>query len=117
MTKPIMIDMRDRCCGTVTGLWQYDYGRVLKIQDDGMPTAVEIHFSLQENGGNAVPRVGTTRDGVTEVVIPDSMLENEVIEETGYQIHAFIQAGLACGLTKADFADVFYNNAAKLLDI
>jgi len=90
MTKPIMIDMRDRCCGTVTGLWQYDYGRVLKIQDDGMPTAVEIHFSLQENGGNAVPRVGTTRDGVTEVVIPDSMLENEVIEETGYQIHAFI---------------------------
>lgn len=90
MTKPIMIDMRDRCCGTVTGLWQYDYGRVLKIQDDGMPTAVEIHFSLQENGGNAVTRVGTTRDGVTEVVIPDSMLENEVIEETGYQIHAFI---------------------------
>lgn len=36
---------------------------------------------------------------------------------TYYQIHAFIQAGLRCGLTKADFADVFYNNAAKLLDI
>lgn len=36
---------------------------------------------------------------------------------TYYQIHAFIQAGLRCGLDKADFADVFYNNAAKLLDI
>ena len=36
---------------------------------------------------------------------------------TYYQIDAFIQAGLRCGLTKADFADVFYHNAAKLLDL
>jgi hypothetical protein len=36
---------------------------------------------------------------------------------TYYQIDAFIQAGLRCGLTKADFADVFYNNAAAILDL
>jgi len=36
---------------------------------------------------------------------------------TYYQIDAFIQAGLRCGLTKADFADVFYNNAAQILGL
>lgn len=36
---------------------------------------------------------------------------------TYYQIDAFIQAGLRCGLNKADFADVFYNNAARLLEL
>ena len=36
---------------------------------------------------------------------------------TYYQIDAFIQAGLRCGLSKSDFADVFYHNAAALLGI
>lgn len=36
---------------------------------------------------------------------------------TYYQIAAFIQAGLRCGLSKSDFADVFYHNAAALLGI
>ena len=58
------------------GLWQWDYGQVLRIQGLTLPTAVEIHFSLTETGGQAITRVGVTRDGVTEVVIPDSMLEN-----------------------------------------
>lgn len=58
------------------GLWQWDYGQILRIQGLELPTAVEIHFSLRERGGEAVTRVGTTKDGVTDVVIPDSMLEN-----------------------------------------
>ena len=74
---------------TVSGLWQYDYGQVLRIQGIKLPPAVEIHFSLQERGGESVTRVGTTKDNVTDVVIPDSMLENGDIT-TDYKIYAFI---------------------------
>ena len=31
----------------VYGLWQYDYGQVLRIQGLHLPSMVEIHFSLQ----------------------------------------------------------------------
>ena len=72
-----------------SGLWQYDYGQVLRIQGLNLPKAVEIHFSLTEFSGNSITRIGTTKDGVTDVIIPDSMLENG---DTGqnYNIYAFI---------------------------
>lgn len=73
----------------VYGLWQWDYGQVLRIQGLDLPTAVEIHFSLQETGGEAVTRVGTTRDSVTNVVIPDSMLENSGAARN-YSIYVFV---------------------------
>lgn len=71
------------------GLWQYDYGQILRIQDLGLPPAVEIHFSLTEKGGTSVTRVGTTKDGVTDVVIPDSLLENDDASQD-YWIYAFV---------------------------
>lgn len=71
------------------GLWQYDYGQTLRIQGLSLPTAVEIDFSLRENGGESTTRVGTTKDGVTDVVIPDSMLENNGCAGD-YCIYAFI---------------------------
>ena len=74
---------------TAAGLWQYDYGQILRLQGIKLPTAVEIHFSLQEKGGESVTRVGTTRDNVTDVVIPDSMLENGDTT-ADYKIYAFI---------------------------
>lgn len=74
---------------TAAGLWQYDYGQILRLQGIKLPTAVEIHFSLQEKGGESVTRIGTTKDGVTDVVIPDSMLENDDTT-TDYKIYAFI---------------------------
>lgn len=74
---------------TASGLWQYDYGQILRIQNLKLPHAVEIHFSLQEKGGESVTRVGTTRDNVTDVVIPDSMLENGDTT-ADYKIYAFI---------------------------
>lgn len=37
------------------GLWQWDYGQVLRIQGLTLPTAVEIHFSLAETGGRNLP--------------------------------------------------------------
>lgn len=74
---------------TAAGLWQYDYGQILRLQGIKLPTAVEIHFSLQEKGGESVTRIGTTRDGVTDVVIPDSMLENDATT-MDYKIYAFV---------------------------
>lgn len=73
----------------VTGLWQWDYGQVLRIQGLNLPKAVEIHFSLQESGGEAKKRVGFTKDGVTDVVIPESMLENEEAIDD-YNAYAFV---------------------------
>lgn len=85
----IIVDFKDENYKRVTGLWQWDYGQVLRIQGLNLPKAVEIHFSLQESGGQSVTRIGMTKDGVTDVVIPDSMLENE--EAVGsYDIYAFI---------------------------
>jgi len=72
-----------------TGLWQWDYGQRLRIEGLKLPTAVEIHFALTEQSGDAITRVGITKDGVTEVVIPDSLLENQAAGAT-YEIYAWI---------------------------
>lgn len=72
-----------------TGLWQWDYGQRLRIEGLKLPTAVEIHFALAEFAGDAITRVGTTKDGVTEVVIPDSLLEHQAAGAT-YEIYAWI---------------------------
>lgn len=73
----------------VYGLWQYDYGQTLRIQGLHLPSIVAIHFSLQETGGTSVMRVGVTKDGVTDVVIPDGMLQNDGIA-SDYDIFAFV---------------------------
>lgn len=68
---------------------QYDYGQILRIQGLNLPQAVEIHFALQKTGGTSKTRIGITKDGVTDVPIPDSMLENGDTEDD-YSIYAFI---------------------------
>lgn len=79
----------DTTMANAYGLWQWDYGQILRIQGLHLPSMVEIHFSLQETGGTSVSRVGVTKDGVTDVVIPDSMLENDGADRT-YDMFAFI---------------------------
>lgn len=79
----------DTTMANAYGLWQWDYGQILRIQGLHLPSMVEIHFSLQETGGTSVSRVGITKDGVTDVVIPDSMLENDGADRT-YDMFAFI---------------------------
>ena len=74
---------------TVYGLWQWDYGQILRIQGLNLPDFVEVHFALQEKGGTSVSRIGITKDGVTDVIIPDSMLENEGTLQD-YKVYAFI---------------------------
>lgn len=80
-------------CARTYGLWQWDYGQQLRIEGLHLPTAVEIHFALQETGGEAITRVGTTKDGVTTVTIPDSMLEGNRATWTAdkaYNIYAWV---------------------------
>lgn len=79
----------DTTMANAYGLWQWDYGQILRIQGLKLPSIVQIHFSLQETGGVAITRLGTTKDGVTDVTIPDSMLENSGIIDD-YYIYAFI---------------------------
>lgn len=74
----------------VKGIWQWDYGQILRIQGLNLPTAVEIHFSLDEHGGEAARRLGVTKDGVTDVPIPDSMVENESAYGDSYYFFAYI---------------------------
>ena len=69
--------------------WQYDHGQILRIQGLTLPAAVEIHFSLSDTGGESITRVGITKDNVTDVIIPDSLLENNGATEN-YNIYAFV---------------------------
>lgn len=73
----------------VVGLWKYDYGQILRIVGLNMPKTVEIHFSLNETYGSSVTRIGITKDRITDVSIPDSMLENENTKQN-YNVYAFI---------------------------
>lgn len=70
-------------------LWQYDYGKVLRIQGGNLQKAQEIHFALEETGGNSITRFGVTKDGVTDVAIPDMMLENND-SEVDYPVYVFL---------------------------
>ena len=72
-----------------TTLDQYDYGQILRIQGLKLPKTVEVHFSTQETGGTSITRVGVTKDGVTDVLIPDSVLENGDTTQN-YSIYAFV---------------------------
>lgn len=81
MVTAVFTDNDD--CARTYGLWQWDYGQQLRIEGLHLPTAVEIHFALQETGGEAITRVGTTKDGVTTVTIPDSMLEGKSCDMDG----------------------------------
>lgn len=74
----------------VKDIWQWDYGQILRIQGLNLPTAVEIHFSLDEHGGEAARRIGVAKDGVADVPIPDSMVENESAYGDSYYFFAYI---------------------------
>ena len=53
----IIVNFINKQDALVTGLDQYDYGQVLRIQGLNLPTAVEIHFGLEETGGTTTTRI------------------------------------------------------------
>ena len=72
-------------------IWQYDYGQVLKILSGGvvLPNFLEVHFSLSRKNEKCITRIGTTVNGVTEVQIPNELLNTEN-KTHDYFIYAFI---------------------------
>lgn len=72
----------------VKGVWQWSYGQILRIDGLNLPEAVEVHFSLDETGGEAKRRIGVTKEGVTDVRIPDFIVEAD--RSTNYTAYAFI---------------------------
>lgn len=89
---------------SVYGVWQWDYGQILRIEGLQLPPVVEVHFSLQEKGGESLIRIGTTQEGRTDVIIPDCMLENEDTVQN-YIIYAFLYlAGKEAGQTEKKIA-------------
>lgn len=83
---PIQLDYR---FVTTRKIWQYDYGQILSITGQNLPTATEVHFSLDIRGGSTLSRVGTTIDGVTTVKIPDELLKNNG-KSGDFSIYAFV---------------------------
>lgn len=87
MDNIVSVQLDSRYASTL-GVWQYDYGQVLRITGPELPPAVEVQFSLDEKSGETLSRVGTTVDGVTEVKIPDELLTNSAT--SNYRIYAYI---------------------------
>ena len=69
-------------------LWQYDYGAKLILEGLELPVAAEIHFASMERGGESETRIGVTADGITEVKIPDALLEMAKTQD--YNLYAFV---------------------------
>ena len=80
--------------GTAPQIYQYNYGQILRIQGGNFPKAVEVHFSLREKSGESITRIGVTKDGVTEVPIPELMLENyDSIENYDFWAYIYVEDG------------------------
>lgn len=84
-----VIDAGQHYCQAVSDLWQWDYGQTLRIQGVKIPAAVEVQFSTMERIGETVTRIGVTQEGVTEVPIPDTLLEGGGTTQD-YTIYAFV---------------------------
>ena len=69
-------------------LWQYDYGVTLRMTGLDLPAAVEVHFASVPAGGESETRIGVTKDGVTEVKIPNALLALHKTED--YRLYAFV---------------------------
>lgn len=89
MNNIIIVKLDSTYAAVYSGIWQWDYGKILRIQGGNLPKVVEVHFSLQDKGGDSITRIGTTIDGATDVPIPDSFLENGGRAQD-YKIYAFI---------------------------
>ena len=67
-----------------SGLYQYDYGQILRVFDLELPEYVTVDFSLTDTRGSTETRVGKTTDGCLEVQIPNELLKNHVSVNTEY---------------------------------
>ena len=75
----------------VSGLIQWNYGKLLKIEGLELPDGnIEVHFSLTEYDGKAPVQIGTVKDNVITVDIPDFILAKENVYMPTYEAYAWI---------------------------
>ena len=75
-----------------SGLYQYDYGQILRVSDLELPEYVTVDFSITDTRGSTETRVGKTTDGCLEVQIPNELLKNSHVSVNTeyYMIYAYI---------------------------
>ena len=94
MNNIVTVVMDNPTYATAPQIYQYNYGQILRIQGGNFPKAVEVHFSLREKSGDSITRIGVTKDGVTEVPIPELMLENyDYIENYDFWAYIYVEDG------------------------
>lgn len=94
MNNIVTVVLDNPTYATAPQIYQYNYGQILRIQGGAFPKAVEVHFSIQEKSGDSITRIGTTADGVTEVPIPELMLENyDSIENYDFWAYIYVEDG------------------------
>ena len=76
------------------GLWQYDFGQILKVDGLDLPEVVQVHFyvktkKLPNEEPLAYRVIAEVVDGVLSVAIPDILLVNKDIKKN-YNIYAYI---------------------------
>ena len=72
-------------------LTKCDYGQVLQIEGITLPDGnVEVHFSLTEHNGEAPISIGTVKENVITVDIPDFILQKKDVYADSYQAYAWI---------------------------
>lgn len=64
------------------GLWQWDYGQVLRIKGLKLPqTAIEVHFSFEENDGDSEMVIGNIKNITYDPIIDgDKVIPAETIQ-------------------------------------
>lgn len=83
------------------GLVAWNYGQILQVEGLTLPDGnVEVHFSLTDREGDANPYIGTVKDNVLTVDIPDFIFQKENVFQPVYGAYAFIyQADKESGRT------------------
>ena len=57
MNNIIECRLDSTCKEIYTGIWQHDYGQILRITGVDLPKAVEVQFSLRDKGGDMLPMI------------------------------------------------------------
>lgn len=91
MANTLTASFRGSGVSIVRGLYQYDEGQILKVEGLNLPAITRVHFSTTHDGGESTTMIGTNKDGVMRVSIPNSLLINNDTDKN-YVIYAFIYA-------------------------
>lgn len=73
------------------GLDAWNYGQILRVEGLTLPDGnIEVHFSLTDREGDANVYIGTVKDNVLTVSIPDFIFQKEDVYQPTYDAYAFV---------------------------